>query len=59
MAVAHSLVVIVYVLLTRQEPYQDLGPRYFEERDRAAIERHAVRRLQSLGYHVSLTPSAA
>jgi transposase len=56
-AVAHSLLVIVYVLLTRkQEGYQDLGTNYFDERDRQAVQRRLVRRLEALGYTVALQP---
>jgi transposase len=57
-AVAHSLLVIVYVLLIRQhEGYQDLGTNYFDERDRQAVQRRLVRRLEALGYSVSLQPT--
>ena len=38
--------------------YHDLGPHYFDERDRRAVERRLVHRLQDLGYTVSLTPAA-
>jgi hypothetical protein len=56
-AVAHSLLVIVYVLLTRpQDQYRDLGSQYFDERDRQAVQRRLVRRLESLGYSVALEP---
>ncbi len=58
-AVAHSLLVIVYHILTRHEPYHDLGVTYFDERDRQAVERRLVKRLQSLGYEVSLHPLTA
>jgi len=44
-------------ILTRHEPYHDLGVTYFDERDRQAIERRLVRRLQALGYDVSLQPT--
>ena len=57
-AVAHSILVIVYHILTRHEPYHDLGVTYFDERDRQAVERRLVRRLQALGYDVSLQPTA-
>ncbi len=53
-AVAHTLVVIIYHLLTRKEPYRELGANYFDELDRNAVERRLVRRLQRLGYHVEL-----
>ena len=58
-AVAHSILVIVYHILTRHEPYHDLGVTYFDERDRQAVERRLVKRLQALGYDVSLRPLAA
>jgi transposase len=58
-AVAHSILEIVYHLLTRHEPYRDLGVTYFDERDRQALERRLVRRLGALGYEVTLRPSAA
>jgi transposase len=57
-AVAHALLVIVYHLLARAEPYRDLGSSHFDERDRRAVERRAVRRLESLGYRVALAPLA-
>jgi transposase len=55
-AVAHSILVIAYHLLKRKEDYRDLGPGYFDQRSRQAIERNALRRLQNLGYRVSLEP---
>jgi transposase len=55
-AVAHSILVIAYHLLKRKEDYCDLGPDYFDQRSRQAIERNAVRRLQNLGYRVNLEP---
>ena len=58
-AVAHTILVIVYHLLTRGTLYQDLGVHYFDERDRRAVERRAVRRLEGLGYKVSLEPAVA
>jgi len=35
------------------------GSNWFDERDREAVKRRAVRRLEMLGYEVELTPSAA
>ena len=57
-AVAHSILVIVYHLLTDGEVYHDLGANYFDERDRGAVERRLVHRLQGLGDRVSLEPVA-
>jgi transposase len=58
-AVAHSILVIAYHILTRHEPYVDLGVAYFDERDRRAVERRLIKRLQGLGYEVSLQPTTA
>jgi transposase len=58
-AVAHSLLGIIYVLLTRQSTYTDLGPAYFDERDRHHTSTRLVARLERLGYHVNLEPTAA
>jgi transposase len=59
MAVAHSLLVIVYCVLRDQRPYRDLGPDYFDQRDAARVERHHVARPEQLGYSVTLTPKVA
>jgi transposase len=53
-AVAHSILVIIYHLLTRQEPYRDLGGNYFDERRRESVTNRLVRRLEKLGYQVAL-----
>ena len=57
-AVAHSILIIAYHLLTEGTVYRDLGGNYFDERDRQAVERRLVHRLESLGYTVSLQPAA-
>jgi transposase len=61
MAVAHSILVIAYYVLRHQQPYRELGADYFEQRDAARLERYHVRRLEQLGYVVTLaspTPAA-
>ncbi len=50
MAVAHSITVILHQVIKTGQPFSDLGHRYFEERDRAAIARRSVRQLEHLGY---------
>ncbi len=57
-AVGHTILVIAYHLLRDGTEYHDLGPRYFDERDRRAVERRLVHRLEGLGYKVSLGPAA-
>ncbi len=58
-AVAHSLLAIIYVLLTRRCTYSDLGPPYFDERDRHHTSKRLVARLERLGYRVNLELTAA
>jgi len=53
-AVAHSILVIIFHMLSKHTPYQDLGGNYFDERQRDQTTRRAVNRLQRLGYKVSL-----
>ncbi len=54
MAVAHAILTTIYYMLRRGTRYQDLGPNYFDERDRQAAVRRTVHRLERLGYRVTL-----
>ena len=56
-ALGHSILIIVYHLLSRGDVYQDLGVAYFDESRRERIERGLVKRLTDLGYKVSLEPA--
>ena len=58
-ALGHSLLIIAYHVLKRRVDFQDLGPTYFDERDRTNVERRLVRRLERLGYKVVLESTAA
>jgi len=55
-AVAHSLLVVIYHVLRTGRPYQELGADHFDRLDTDRIERHHVRRLEHLGYTVTLSP---
>ena len=59
MAVAHSVLVILYHMLQEGRPYTDLDPDYFEKLETSRIERYHVRHLERLGYTVTLTPVPA
>ena len=54
MAVAHSILIIVYSLLKNGGEYRELGGNYFDERNRTTTVRRAIRRIESLGYQVEL-----
>ena len=58
-ALAHSLLVIAYHVLKRRVNFADLGPTYFDERNRVSVQRQLVRRLERMGYKVALEPAAA
>ena len=58
-AVAHSLLVSIYYRLRDHQPYRDLGPDHFDRLESTRVQRHYVRRLEQLGYAVTLTPTAA
>jgi transposase len=58
-AVAHSILVICYHLIARNETYKELGGNYFDQRKPEATVRHLVNRLQQLGYNVTLDPQEA
>ena len=58
-AVAHTLLVIVYHVLTTGEVYRELGADYFDQRNKDALARRLVKRLSTLGYAVALEPLAA
>jgi transposase len=58
-AVGHAILVIVYHVLKRGEPYQDFGANYFDQRDQQNVRRRLVRRLEQLGYQVNLEAVSA
>ena len=57
-AVAHSILVMSYHLLTNQTTSQEKGETFFEEQQRQGAEKRLVRQLTRLGYHVDLQPLA-
>ena len=57
MAVGHTILGVIYHLLQRGTTYQELGAGYFDERDRQAVQRRLVRRLEALGNKVILEPT--
>jgi transposase len=58
MAVGHSILVIVWYLLTEDSEDHDLGGDFFIRRDTDRQRQRAVAQLQALGYHVTLQPAA-
>ena len=57
-AVAHSLLVITFRLLTDHTEYRDLNPDHFNNRNRDRSLRRLTYRLEQLGYKVTFEPVA-
>ena len=55
-AVARSILVIVYHMLRDGTEYKELGVNYFDQRDHDQVERRLVKRLEQLGHKVTLEP---
>jgi transposase len=51
-AVGHSILVSAYHMLSRNEPYRDLGGDHFDQFKREHVANHLVRRLEKLGFGV-------
>jgi len=55
-ALAHRILVIIYHLLKEQQSYRELGPGHADEQAAESSRRWAIRRLEQLGFAVTLTP---
>jgi transposase len=53
-AVAHSILTMSYYMIKRHEPYHELGSDYFDRQHSQTIAHRLVRRLEHLGFQVSL-----
>ena len=56
LAVAHTILIIVYRLLQRGEDYKELGGDYFDKRRADSTVRRLTQRLEQLGFQVSPIP---
>ncbi len=52
MAVAHSILVIFYHMMSSEQPFQEKGVQFFHQLDQQRVPDHLVRRLEHLGYQV-------
>jgi transposase len=59
MAVAHSMVISAFHMLSRHECYHELGSNDFDEQRREHLVARLTQRLERLGYRVSLEPVPA
>jgi len=59
LALGHTLLVIIYHVLKNHKEYKDLGPTYFDRLEPERTRRYLVKRLQRLGYNVTLSPASS
>jgi transposase len=57
-AVGHQILAIAYYVMRDGVTYHELGPDYFQRRDRERTARRHVKQLEALGYVVTVQPAA-
>jgi transposase len=57
-AVAHSILVSAYHMLSRHAAYQELGAHHFDQRKKEAVVNRLLYRLERLGVRVTIEPNA-
>jgi transposase len=55
-AVAHRIIIALYHMLTKQQPYRDLGASYLDSRSCDCLLQRLSRQATQLGYQVEFTP---
>jgi transposase len=58
-ALEHSILTAVWHMLADGECYADPGPDHFTRLDPIQAKNNAIRRLNSLGFDVTITPATA
>jgi len=54
MAIAHKILVAVFHILAARVPFRELGDGYLDSRSKHRVTKALVRRLDVLGYRVTL-----
>lgn len=57
LAIAHKILIAAYHMLSRGVGYHDLGSAHLDHVSAKATKRNLVKRLERLGYHVTLQPA--
>lgn len=56
-AVAHSMAIAIFHMLKSNTPYRELGANFFDANDPLRALNRLTKRIENLGYHVSVTPA--
>jgi transposase len=59
MAIGHKILIAAYHLLATGAPYRDLGATYLDGLEKRHTTQNLVRRLERLGYEVTIGPKVA
>jgi hypothetical protein len=54
-AIAHSILVSIYHMLRKKQPYKDLGADYLDKLHQERTTKNLKKRLEAFGYKVELT----
>ena len=57
-AVAHSMLAAIWHMLTRDVDYHELDADYFEKQNLGGLKKNYLKKLERLGFKVSLEPIA-
>ena len=57
-AVAHRILIAIYHMLSQHEPWHELGAIYLDEHNKGRLLNRMTRRMERLGYRVTLEPAA-
>jgi transposase len=57
-AIAHKILVSIYHILKKREPYKELGESYLDQLNKGKIAKHLCQRLQDLGYDITIASKA-
>jgi hypothetical protein len=55
-AIAHSMLESAWYMLTRRQPYQELGGDYYDQRKKESKVTYLTKQLTRLGFAVTLDP---
>jgi len=58
-AIGHKILIAAYEILSTKRPYKDLTETYLDRLDEQRVTNNLTRRLERLGYHVTLAKAAA
>ena len=58
-AIAHKILISAYHMLSTARPYNELGESYLDQIAQQKVSTNLIRRLERLGFDVTIKPKAA